>query len=99
MTKLLISPETEQKLLEKHHVRKSEVLEAFANHADSRYIEDTRFEHVTTPPTYWFIANTDEERELKVAFIYFREDDVIVIKTAYTPNEDERRIYGSRGKK
>ncbi|MGA7981011.1 MAG: hypothetical protein WCA32_12415 [Chromatiaceae bacterium] len=52
---------------------------------------DTREEHRTQPPTRWFIAETNLGRKLKVVFVPKGED--VIIKTAYGPNEIERRMY------
>lgn len=52
---------------------------------------DTRLDHVTDPPTRWFIAETDMGRKLKV--VYIRTDSGIAVKTAYPPNQVELEIY------
>jgi hypothetical protein len=50
-----------------------------------------REEHVTDPPTRWFVAETDVGRLLKVMFMQTNEG--IVIKSAYEPSEAVIRIY------
>lgn len=87
-----LSPETEQKLRTKHDVTVDEVIECFINHT-AHFLYDSREEHRTTPPTEWFIAETNAGRRLKVVFI--QKDRRIVVKTAYEPTPEEERIYAS----
>ena len=90
---LNISPQVEQKLWEKHRVTPQEVYECFLNHT-SHFMEDTREEHGTWPPSEWFISETDHRRVLKVVFIY-EDDNTITVKTAYEPSKKEKRIYAA----
>lgn len=85
-----ISRTVADKLRNKHQVEKREILEAFANR-DGEFLEDTREEHESNPPTQWFIAETNYGRKLKVAFL--EKDGKVIIRTAYPPNENELRIY------
>ncbi|OCH26641.1 ADP-ribosyl-(dinitrogen reductase) hydrolase [Aliivibrio fischeri] len=78
------------KLIHKHNVNISEVEECFSNR-EYGFLEDTREQHKTNPPTQWFIAETDYGRKLKVIFIEF--DGHIELKTAYEPNQIELDIY------
>lgn len=71
-------------------VSREEIEQCFANRS-GRYLEDTREEHKSNPPTQWFIAETYYGRKLKVVFIQRGEDTVI--RTAYDPNREELRIY------
>lgn len=87
---LILSTKVRDKLALKHHVTEDEIIQCFANRA-GRFLYDTREEHRTTPPTRWFISETDFGRRLKVVFI--QQSDGIEIKTAYEPNETEVRIY------
>lgn len=87
---LKCSPQIRQKLAQRHGVSLNEIQECIANRT-AGLLEDTREDHKSDPPTQWFIAETDSGRELKVVFI-LKEGDVI-IKTAYVPNDDEKRIY------
>lgn len=80
-----------KKLDVKHHVTRSEVEECFYNRLKG-LLEDTREQSKTNPPTMWFIAETDDERLLKVVFIEL-DDGTYAIKTAYEPNNDEVNIY------
>ena len=86
----VISDKIRAKLLEKHGVSVEEVFECFSNR-DGGFLEDTREDHLTDPPTQWFIAETNYGRRLKVCFI-FKNGDVL-IKTAYSPNTIEESIY------
>ncbi len=91
LIRLNIEPDIKQKLKDKHQVKSEEIEECFLNR-EKGYLEDTRADHVTDPPTRWFIAKTDVGRLLKVVWIM---DEVagITIKTAYEPNEKEIEIY------
>lgn len=87
----LISEATATKLREKHFVFPDEVIECFENQMKDA-IEDTREEHLSYPPTLWFIADTNVGRRLKVVFIQISENK-IVIRTAYPPDEIEEEMY------
>ncbi|HAN4745194.1 hypothetical protein R1D35_25640 [Escherichia coli] len=93
---IIISKEIEEKLIKKHNVTKKEVYESLAN-LNGNLLIDNREQHKTTPPTYWFIAETNRRRELKVCFMII--DGNIHIKTSFEPNELERKIYAIHGKK
>ena len=82
------------KLTQKHRVSEEEIIQCFANRM-GRYLIDTREEHRTTPPTRWFIAETDVGRRLKVVFVPL--PDGIEIKTAYEPNQVETKMYATHG--
>jgi hypothetical protein len=90
MKNLIISPAMEAKILDKHGVRRVDIEECFCN-KDGEYLEDTRTENKTNPPTLWFIANTHKDVVLKVVIVF--EDEKIYLKTAYPPDENEIRIY------
>jgi hypothetical protein len=52
---------------------------------------DTRAKTKTIPPTLWFIALTNKNRKLKIAYI--QKGDQVILKTAYEPNDVELAIY------
>src|SRR6218665_2388109 len=58
---------------------------------------DNRPKHKTDPPTRWFIAETDYGVKLKVCFIYHPDTQLVEIKSAFKPNEDEIAIYNKYG--
>jgi hypothetical protein len=87
---LVISEWVRKKLTNKHCVTEQEIIECFMNRT-SIYLEDTREEHKTEPPSKWFIAETDKERKLKTVFVL--KDNKIFIKTAYELNQKEILIY------
>jgi len=89
--KLKISAKVLRKLIEKHRVSRNEVRECFYNRKRD-FLEDTRSEHLTEPPTLWFIARANNGRLLKVVFIK-HNDGTFEIKTAYEPNLNEVKIY------
>jgi len=91
--RLLITDGVQDKLSKKHSVTRTEVVQCFANKL-GRLLQDDREEHRTDPPTLWFIAETDAGRELKIIFV--REEGVVFLKSAYPPDEVERRIYNSK---
>ena len=89
---LIISSSIRSKLLQKHSVSEEEIVQCFASRERS-FLEDTREEHRTDPPTKWFIAETDYGKKLKVVFVQARKGNDIYIKTAYIANDEEKRIY------
>ena len=88
--RLKISYKIIEKLEHKHRVKVDEVWECFLNR-EYGFLEDTRLNHRTDPPTLWFIAETDTGRKLKVVFIELNGN--YEIKTAYEPNKNEVSIY------
>jgi uncharacterized DUF497 family protein len=92
---IIISKAIAEKLEGKHRVTSKEIEEAFDNRT-GKLLYDTREEHATDPRTMWFIALTNHRRLLKVCFIQRGEDTYI--RTAYSANEDELRIYRAHGK-
>ena len=88
---IYISKRVQEKLDSKHGgVTMTEIRQCFANRA-GRFLNDVRADHLSNPITQWFIAETDFGKELKLAFI--ERQGNIHIKTAYAPNDDERRAY------
>lgn len=87
-----ISAPIKKKLMERHKVTPDEVEECFLNR-DGKALKDRRVEHQTTPPTYWFIAETNKKRKIKICTVII--DGVHHIKTAYEPNEIELKLYNS----
>ncbi len=90
MKNLIISAETELKLLEKHTVRRIDVEQCFMNR-DQGFLEDTRTTHLTDPITQWFIAKTDKGEMLKIVFIF--RDGNFYLRSAFKPNKTEISIY------
>ena len=87
---IIATNKIKDKLWNKHQVTMTEVEECFYNRGKLTLIDD-RENNKTIPPTQWFIAETDTGRLLKIFFIEFEHS--IIIKTAYHPNKNERRIY------
>jgi hypothetical protein len=90
ITSLKISAKLEQK----HGVGGIEVVQCFQNRTGS-LLFDLREEHKTDPPTYWFIAPTNKGRLLKICFV--NRDGDQYVRTAYSPDEIELRIYRTKG--
>ena len=88
--RLVITDRVLEKITKKHNVTRTDVVQCFANKL-GKSLEDDREEHRTDPPTRWFCAETDSGRELKV--IYVKDKDVVFLKSAFPPNEEELRIY------
>lgn len=95
--RLLVSDRVKEKLIVKHKVRIEEVEQCFLNRWAS-FLEDTRIENRTEPPTEWFISETDVGRRLKVCFIPM-SDGAIKVKTAFKPSKEEEDLYERRAKK
>lgn len=92
---LIVSAKVKEKLSNKQPpVTKEQIEECFATRT-GKYLIDEREEHASNPPTRWFISETYYGRKLKVVFIPQGED--VVIRTAYDPNEEEKRIYKKFG--
>jgi uncharacterized DUF497 family protein len=99
---LWYSEDVRKKLADKHGVSEDEVRQCFEN-LEGDYIKDTREEHLTDPPTYWFISETNKRRVLKVAFVARKvktesgTETRVDIKTAYEPDANEIELYKRRG--
>lgn len=94
--KLVLSQKIRSKLAGKTPpVGEDEILQCFANRT-GKFLFDTRANHLTNPPTHWFIAETDYGRILKVCFVQMPTGE-IHIKTAYDPNPTEVGIYTKYG--
>lgn len=87
---LVISPDIQDKLANKHKVQGLEVQECFLNH-EGKYLIDTRENHATDPPTLWFVGQTHRGRCLKVIFVH--RDGNLYLKSAYDANDAAKRIY------
>ena len=95
MHTLIICQNILEKLKNKHQVSRREVEQCFENRCGV-YIEDTREDHQTDPPTLWFVAETNRSRLLKVVFLVL--DGNVHIKSAYEANSIEVAIYEDLGK-
>jgi len=101
---LWYSEDVRKKLAEKHKVSEDEVRQCFENSLDGNYIKDTREEHLTDPPTHWFISETNRLRVLKVVFVARKiktesgYETRVEIKTAYPPSPTEIEIYNRLGR-
>src|SRR5690606_9089337 len=99
---LHISPAIRRKLAEKHNVTEEEIKQCFLN-LNGVYLRDRREQHDTDPPTYWFIAETNRCRALKVAFIARRIETskgstvLIEIKTAFPPDAQDIECWQRHG--
>ena len=90
MKNLVVSETVKTKLQKKHQVILREVEHCFANR-EGRLLLDNRALTKTNPPTLWFIALTNQNRKLKIAYI--QKGDQVILKTAYEPNDAELAIY------
>jgi len=89
---LVVSPWVEEKIFEFHAVSIAEVEEAFSLH-NGFYLEDQRAAHRSNPPTWWFVGETALGRLLKVVFIWDKESDYVILRTAFEPSDEEIDIY------
>jgi uncharacterized DUF497 family protein len=96
MLSIVITPEIREKLLKRHNVKEGEVEECFFNN-EGVYLEDTEEEHITDPPTEWFVSPTDRGRLLKIIFVF--RDGNIFLKSAYDANQKTISIYNELCKK
>ncbi len=94
MENLKISDGVLKKLVEQHIVTRAEVEQCFRNR-HGRLLVDNRALTKTNPPTLWFVACTNKGRSLKV--VYIQKGNIVELKTAYDPNEEETRIYKRHG--
>lgn len=97
--RFLVSEAMLEKLATKHRVTRDEVRQCFENR-EGGFLEDDREDHQTDPPTQWFVAETNQCRKLKIAFVQGQTEKGphIEIKTAYDANADEIAIYDRHGK-
>lgn len=92
-----ISPRVEDKISKKVPPVSAKEIEQCLDNCDGIWLEDDRPNNKTVPPTHWFIAETNRGRKLKVCLIHLEDEDRLVIKTAYDPNQDELDIYRDYG--
>lgn len=88
--KFQFSADVQEKLKTKHGVDVQEVYECFLNRHGPFFLE-TRPEHVTDPSSWWFVAETDKGRPLKVIFV--RYPDHFAIKSAFDPENGQYEEY------
>lgn len=72
----------------------TEVEDAWYLH-EGHFLEDTREDHKSEPPTLWFISETINGRKLKIVIVPNKELGVAALRTAYEPDENEVKIYES----
>ncbi len=95
MKNLIVSAGVLAKLREKHGVSEREVEQCFDNKC-GLYLVDDREDHQTDPVTLWFIAPTNNDRLLKVAFMFIEGN--VHIKSAFEPYPSEIELYEQLGK-
>lgn len=75
-------------------VTEEDIAQCFANRAGN-FLIDQRENNLTDPPTRWFVSETDYGLRLKICFVPHQLG--LIIKTAYSPNSEEIRIYKKYG--
>ncbi len=95
MKNLIVSAGVLAKLREKHKVSEREIEQCFENRC-GLFLQDDREDHQTDPPTLWFIAPSNEDRPLKVIFMFIGGN--VHIKSAYEPEAEAIAIYEKLGK-
>lgn len=92
---IIVSSAILLKLNERHKVSRREIEQCFDN-VCGKYLEDSREDHKTDPATLWFLAPTNQDRLLKIIFIY--ADGNVHIKSAYEPSGAVIDLYEKLGK-
>ena len=95
MKNLIVSAGVLAKLRDKHGITIREVEQCFENLC-GEYLEDTREDHQTDPPTLWFIGPTNQDRLLKIIFVI--RDGNVFLKSAYEPEAAAIAVYEKHGK-
>ena len=90
----ILSQILEKLSTKKPPVTRREVEQCFDNRAGT-FLLDERERNKTDPPTQWFIAKTNRNRDVKIVFV--RRGTDLHLKTAYDPNAEEVRIYTKYG--
>ncbi len=90
MKAIVISPAILEKLENKHRVSRREIEQCFEN-IEGDYVEDTREEHKTDPATFWFVSPTNQNRKLKVIFVF--NNGNIYIKSAFDAKQSHIVMY------
>lgn len=92
---LKISDKIRDKLTDKHGVTEQEIIECFANRCRESLVDD-REEHVTDPPTVWFVSETFYGRKLLI--LYIQRDECTFIKSAFEPTAGREAFYLANSK-
>lgn len=87
---IVISPSILEKLDTKHGVSRREIEQCFENR-EGDYVEDTREEHKTDPATLWFVSPTNNNRILKIIFVF--NNGNIYIKSAFDAKKSHIETY------
>jgi uncharacterized DUF497 family protein len=95
MKNLILSAGVLAKLRDKHGITVREVEQCFENLC-GEYLEDTREDNQTDPPTLWFVAPTNQDRLLKVIFVF--RDGNVYLKSAFQADAISIAIYDKFGK-
>jgi len=87
---LVISDVIREKLASKHGVTETEVRQCFENREHKTLVE-LRTQHLTDPPSHWFVAETNRGRLLKIVFVPV--DGRYYLKTAFEPSDEAVNYY------
>ena len=90
MKNLIVSAAILEKLQHKHAVTLRDVEQCFENKCGV-YLQDTRENHRTDPPTLWFVAPTSAGRVLKLMLVY--RDGSVYLKSAYDATPEIQALY------
>lgn len=94
MKNLIISKDILDKLKNRHRICKREIEQCFENKCGI-FLQDSREEHLTDPPTLWFVAPTNSGRILKLMLVY--RDGSVYLKSAYDATPEIQAIYERHG--
>ncbi len=92
MAPFLIPPHILAKIRQAHGVEEDEVREAFFNR-EYEFSPERREQHEREYRKIWFIAETDLGRLLKVVLAELKDDDQLVLMSAYDPNDEDIKKY------
>lgn len=95
MKNLVVSAGVLNKLREKHGVAVREIEQCFENKCGT-YVIDDREDNRTDPVTLTFVAPTNQDRLLKVCFMFI--DGNVHIKSAFEPTQADIDYYDKHGK-
>lgn len=95
MKNLIISGAIKEKLRTRHSVTVRDVEQCFENKCGT-YLQDTREDHRTDPPTLWFVAPNNAGRVLKLMLVF--RDGSVYLKSAYDATPEIQDLYERFGK-
>ncbi len=78
--------------LAKRQIDEFDIRACLANR-EGTFVEETKLTHITNPASYWFIAEDDKGRILKISFMYYTAAAEMHIKSAFEASEKQINEY------